>query len=270
MLPIALQLYSVREDAEKNLAGVLRQVKEMGYDGIELAGLYGHTPAEVKQLAGEAGLEPVSAHVLYSDMMDDPKGVLAGYSELGCRYVAIPYMTEEYRMGAEKAAEALAGMRMLGEVAKGLGIQLLYHNHDFEFAMVDGEFALDALYKAVPAGLLQTEIDTCWVKAVGQNPADYVRKYAGRAPVVHLKDFYMEGGGAEGAYGLIGRKDDAPSRSTAFQFRHLGAGMQDIPALLEASRDAKAQWLVVEQDQPTEGITPMECARLSIAYLKSL
>ena len=51
-----------------------------------------------------------------------------------------------------------------------LGIQLLYHNHDFEFVKLDGEYALDVLYSTIPADLLQTEIDTCWVKVAGVDP----------------------------------------------------------------------------------------------------
>lgn len=270
MFPIALQVYSVRGDAEKDFSGVLRLVKEMGYDGVELAGLYGHSPAEVKKLLSEVGLEAMSAHVPYADMIADPQGVLGDYAQIGCKWVSVPYLTEEYRMGAAKGDEAVAGIRHLGAVAKELGITLLYHNHEFEFATIDGEFALDLLYKKIGPDLLQTEIDTCWVKVAGEDPAAYVRKYKGRAPVVHLKDFYMEGDSAEGAYELIGLEGKAPERNSSFQFRHLGAGMQDIPSLVAASQDAGAQWLVVEQDMPTEGKTPLECAKLSIDYLRTI
>ena len=115
---------------------------------------------------------------------------------------------------------------MLGEVAKGYGIQLLYHNHDFEFMKVDGKYALDELYDSVPADLLKTELDVCWVNIGGENPADYIRKYAGRCPVVHLKDFF--GTKSENMYELIGIKSTAPKRPTDFEFRPVGSGMQDI------------------------------------------
>lgn len=270
MLPIALQLYSVRDDMEKDFKGTLQKVKDMGYEGVEFAGLYGHSAAQVKEMLAEIGLEGVSAHVPYADMIKAPDEVLATYAKIGCQYVAVPYMTEEYRMNGAKAQEAVDGIRMLGETAKKLGMTLLYHNHDFEFEKVNGEYALDALYQAVPADLLQTEIDTCWVNVAGENPGEYLRKYTGRSPVVHLKDFVMQGS-AEGAYELIGMESDADKeKDKGFEFRPLGRGMQDVPALLQAAEDAKSKWLVVEQDEPSRGKTPMECAQISIEYLKTI
>ena len=97
--PIALQLYSVRDLLEKDLEGGLKQVKELGYDGVELAGLYDHTAAEVKEILDRVGIQAVSAHVPFTDMLEDPEGVLSDYAMLGCRYVAIPYVSDEYRPG---------------------------------------------------------------------------------------------------------------------------------------------------------------------------
>jgi len=266
--PIALQLYSVRGELEKDFEGTLRQVKALGYEGVEFAGLYGHAPAEVKALCQEIGLVPVSAHVPFVDMMANPD-IIADYAQIGCSAVVIPYLTEEYRPGQPKFAEVISGAKLLGEKAASLGMKLCYHNHDFEFVKVDGEYALDILYKEVPASLLQTEIDTCWVNVGGEDPAAYVRKYAGRADIVHLKDF--AGQKSENMYALIGIDDGKDSSDTgAFEFRPVGYGKQDIPALLAASEDAGAKWVVVEQDQPSMGKTPMECARMSIAYLRSL
>lgn len=270
MLPIALQLYSIRENLQDDFEGLLRKVKLMGYDGVEFAGLYGHTAKEIKSMLDDIGLIPVSAHVPYAEMMADPDGVLGCYKEIGCSYVAVPYMTEEYRVGAEKWQEALAGIRMLAETARKLGMTMLYHNHDFEFKKSGGEYALDIIYNTIPDDLLQTEIDTCWVSAAGVDAPAYLRKYAGRAPVVHLKDFMMERGGLDGAYELIGIKSDNKEKTGGFEFRPIGHGQQNIPAILAASNDAGAKWFVVEQDQPSMGKTSVECAEMSLQYLKSL
>lgn len=271
MFPIALQLFSVREDMEKDFEGTLKKVKALGYDGVEFAGLFDRKPSDIKAMLEEIGLTPISAHVPFVDMMADPEKVLGDYAEIGCRYVAIPYLTEEYRPGAEKFNEVIAGAKVLGETANRLGMTLLYHNHDFEFEKIDGEYALDVLYREVPASLLQTELDTCWVNVGGEDPAAYVRKYTGRAPVVHLKDFMMPGKKPAKMYELIGIEDDGTETDTsAFEFRPLGMGAQDFPAILEAAKDAGAEWVVVEQDSPSMNKTPMECAQTSINYLKSL
>ena len=269
--PIALQLYSVREDLEQDFEGTLAKVKALGYDGVEFAGLYGKTPAEVKALCEKHGLTPISAHVPFVDMMADPDKVLGDYAAIGCRFVAIPYLTEEYRPGTDGFQKTIEGARLLGETAKKLGMQLLYHNHDFEFVKIDGKYALDVLYDTVPADLLQTEIDTCWVNVGGENPAAYVRKYTGRAPIVHLKDFFLSGKKPDQMYELIGiESEKKEEEEKTFEFRPLGKGLQDFPAILAASEEAGAQWVVVEQDAPNMDKTPMECAEISIQYLKTL
>lgn len=269
--PIALQLYSVCEDMEKDFEGTLKKVKELGYDGVEFAGLFGKSAADVKALTEKYHLTPISAHVPFVDMMADPEKVLGDYAEIGCRFVAIPYLTEEYRPGTDGFQKTIDGARLLGEVAKKKGIQLLYHNHDFEFVKLDGKYALDILYDTLPADLLQTELDTCWVKVAGEDPSAYLRKYAGRSPVVHLKDFYKEGDRTDGMYELIGiQSKEKTADKKAFEFRPLGKGMQDFNEILKASEDAGAEWVVVEQDRPSMEKTPMECAEISIAYLKEL
>lgn len=271
-LKVGLQVYTVRDDAEKDLEGTLQKIKEMGYDGVELAGLYGYTYEEVRDAIAKAGLEAVSAHVPIDEMLNDPENVLAGYAKIGCSYVAVPYLLEERRYGTDKFEETLKGIAMLGEVAKKNGMVMLYHNHDFEFKKIGDEYVLDYMYRTIPADLLQTELDTCWVNVGGEDPAAFVRKYAGRAPVVHLKDFYLssrEGAANTQFYELIG-SDTKPSGEDIFEFRPVGYGMQDFPSILKASEDAGATWVIVEQDRPSMGKTPLESAEMSRKYLKTL
>ena len=266
--PVALQLYSVRDDMEKDFYGTLKNVKAMGYDGVEFAGLFGHPAAEVKAWCEETGLTPISAHVPFVDMVNDPS-ILEDYAAIGCKYVVIPYLTEEYRPGSEKFGEVIKGAAMLGEKAKALGMTLAYHNHDFEFTKINGAYALDILYSEVPASLLQAELDTCWVNVGGEDPAKYVRKYAGRVDVLHLKDF--AGSKTENMYALIGIDEDEKKETGGkFEFRPVGYGKQDIPTILAAADASGVKWLVVEQDNPSMGLSALACAEKSIGYLKTL
>lgn len=107
MLPVALQFYSVRDDAEKDFYTTLKKVKEMGYDGVEFAGLFNHTPEEVRDMCKELDITPVSAHVPIDDMINDIQGSVAAYKTIGCKYIAVPYVTEERRPGAEKFDETV-------------------------------------------------------------------------------------------------------------------------------------------------------------------
>lgn len=266
--PVAIQVYSLRKEAEANLYGTLKKIKAMGYDGVEFAGLYGHKPEEVRDMCADIGLVPISAHVPYLDMVQDPEGVLGMYAAIGCKFVAVPYLTPEYRPDTEKFGEVVENIKKLGAVAKKLGITLLYHNHDFEFMKLNGRYALDVLYDTVPADLLQTELDTCWVNVGGENPAEYLLQYSGRAPVLHLKDF--SGEKSEDMYELIGIEKKVPARPANFAFRPVGYGKQDFPAILAAAEKAGVQWVVVEQDQPTPENTPLECAEMSRKYLKTI
>lgn len=269
--PVALQLYSVRDDMAEDFEGTLKKVKEMGYDGVEFAGLFGKSASEVKSLVEKFGLNPISAHVPYVDMVNDTENVLSDYAEIGCKFVVIPYMTEEFRPGAEKFPQLIEGIKKIGAKAKELGMTLLYHNHDFEFVKIGDSYGLDVLYSSVDEEIFKTELDTCWVNVGGENPAQYILKYSGRSPVVHLKDFVMDGKQAGSLYKLIGIDDDKEEEKDgkkSFEFRPVGYGCQNFREILEAAEKAGAEWVVVEQDEATMGKTPIESAQMSRNYLK--
>lgn len=270
-LPVALQLYTVRDNVAEDFVGTLVKVKEMGYDGVEFAGLYDHSPAQIKHWCDSVGLVPLSAHVPFDEMVQDIDKVIADYKAIGCEYIVVPYVSEECHPDGENFYKMIEGIKTWGKKAHEAGLTLLYHNHDFEFKKLDnGQCGLDYMYENVPAEYLQTELDQCWVKYAGYDPVEYLQKYSGRSPVVHLKDFYKEGEQEGDPYALIGIDDGEEKKNTAFEFRPVGYGVQDIPAIIEAAKAAGSKWLVVEQDQPSMGKTPLECAETSMEYLKSL
>ena len=266
--PIAIQLYSVRDDMAADFEGTLKKIKEFGYDGVEFAGLHGKTAAEVKKMCDEIGLVPISAHVPYSELLKGDETFKA-YAEIGCKYIVIPWIGAEYLAGGEKNAEFIENVKKFGELANANGMKLCYHNHDFEFEKADGEYKLDRLYSDVSADLLLTQLDTCWVNVGGENPSDYIRKYNGRIEIIHIKDFV--GSKSENMYGLIGTDGkEAPKEATKFELRPVGSGVQNFPAILDACKEVGAKWVIVEQDSPSMDKTPLECAEMSINYLKSL
>ena len=266
-LPVAVQLYTLREEMKVDMRATLEKVKALGYEGVEFAGLFGKTGEEVRDMCQEIGLVPLSAHVPYVDMVEDIT-ILETYKTIGCKYVVVPYLKEEHRPGTDAFAEVIENIKKIGAAANELGLTLLYHNHDFEFIKLDGKYALDILYEEVNATLLQTELDTCWVNVGGEVPADYIKKYAGRCPIVHLKDFYGEK--SDDMYELIGLEATAPKRPGNFEFRPVGSGVQNFPAILKASEESGATWVVVEQDKATMGLTPIESVEKSREYLRTL
>jgi len=156
-------------------------------------------------------------------------------------------------------------IKQIGEAVNAAGMVLQYHNHDFEFEKMEGKYVLDLLYEEVSPELLQTQIDTCWVNVGGEDPAAYVRKYAGRIPTVHLKDF--AGSKSENMYALIGIDEDKKDVEGTFEFRPVGKGLQNFKEIVAAADEGGAEWVIVEQDSPSMGLTELECAEVSIQYL---
>ncbi len=270
---VGLQLYSIREDMEKDMAAALKQVKEMGYDYVEFAGYFGKSAEEVRALLDQNGLQCVSVHQGYDVFLQDEKANVDYLKTIGAKFCAVPWMGRDRHAGTERFKQTVEEFMQVGKALKAGGITLCYHNHDFEFERHDGKFLLDWLYESVPAELLQTQIDTCWVRYAGYDPAEYVKQYSGRCPTVHLKDFVCKNFNMGPVYALIddsGKEGKKASREdNGFEFRPLGQGVQEIPAILAAAEEAGSDYVIVEQDaSPT--CAPMEAAKQSRAYLKSL
>ena len=264
-ISIAVQMYSLREDAKVDLLATLKNVKDMGYDGVEFAGLYGHEPEEVAEMCQKVGLTPISAHLNFNRMLEDARKELSTHKAIGVKYGGISSIAKEYRPCTENFDKVYGLFEEWGKLAKEYGIQLMYHNHDFEFVKMNGKYMIDDLYENVSAEALAAEFDTCWIRSPGEDPVKYIKKYAGRVPVLHFKDLYgtqfEDKNRADGVF---------PTKALDHKYRHLGAGIVDISACLEAAQESGCQWIVVEQDYPTDGMTAADCARESAKYLRSL
>lgn len=267
-MPIVYQLYSVRKEMERDFAGTLKEVKELGFDGVEFAGFFGKSVIEVKAILEELNLATVSSHVPLKLIQGNPEGIIAYHKELGCPYIAVPYLEEGDRPGAAGFAGVISSIFEFSLACREAGIQLLYHNHDFEFKQVSGIYGLDFLYQAVPAKLLKTEIDTCWVKYAGIDPISYLASYKGRAPVVHIKDYVSDNSGRT-PYALIGLDEGTKVDRSGFSFRPFGYGCQEAEGLVRAAIDADAEWLILEQDD-SSGESPLADAKLSMETFSRL
>ena len=275
-LPVGVQLYSVRTDLEKDFYGTLKAVREMGYAGVEFYGeFYGHSAVEVKKMCTELGLIPFSNHVPFQQMIDDVDKVIADNTILGVQYIVFPYMDEASRPGVnpEQFKTTVAKLGEIGAKVKAAGFQLLYHNHDFEFVkLADGTVGYDYLFGSNDRSNLQPELDVCWADYAGFDPVEVLAKYAGSIPVVHCKDYKLEGKLSSAPYALIGISTDNSMKDDGgwFEYRPLGMGQVDIPSVIKAAIVGNAQWLCVEQDEPCQGLTRLEGIAKSVEYLRSL
>ena len=273
-LPVGIQVYGLRdllENTPENFKDVMQKVKDLGYDGVELAGLYGLEPEFVKKTLEEVGLTPLSAHVAFDEMMNDIDKVIADYSVIGVKYLVMPYMAEEYRpANPEGFKKFLPLLNEVGEKIHKAGMTFLYHNHDFEFVKLEnGKWGYDEMFDSIPAENLQSELDTCWCDVATGEAPEFVKKYKERIPVVHLKD-YIKKGEVKNMYKLIGIEEEESEGDTGyFGFRPVGFGQIIWEPVLDAAIEANANWVIVEQDEHYE-LEPLECARRSREYLRIL
>ncbi len=271
-LPVGIQVYGLRdllENTPENFKNVMQKVKEIGYDGVELAGLYVLTPEYVKSVLDEVGLIPISAHVPFVDMMENLDKVIEDYSVIGVKYLVMPYMAEEYRpVNPEGFKSFLPLLNEVGKKIHDAGMTFLYHNHDFEFVKLEnGKWGYDEMFDSIPHDNLMSELDTCWCDVATGEAPEFIHKYTDRIPVVHLKD-YIKKGEVKNMYKLIGiDTEDDGSDTGYFGFRPVGFGQMIWEPILEASIEANANYVIVEQDEHYE-TDPLECARRSREYLR--
>ena len=255
MFSVAIQLYGMRKDMAEDFEGTLKAIAECGYDGVEFAGLHDKTYAEAAAICKKYGLTPISGHVQVRFIEADP-AIPAGYAEMGTPYLAIPghqWESEDFETSIER-------IRAAAEATKAVGIKMHYHNHDNEiYHKINGNFQLDEIFSRIPADLLGTEFDVGWLTVAGEDPTEWLRRYAGRVPLLHLKDFFFD---------AAAREKDVRPKDLADAA--VGKGVVDVPAVLAAAKDAGTEWLVVEFDNPEVGMTGVECAKASRDYLKTL
>lgn len=222
---IGLQLYTIRDETSKDFEGTLRKVAALGYEGVEFAGYGDMQAADLRALLDELNLKAIGSHVGPDRLRDHLEEEISINKQLGSEYIVCPYMPEELR--GEVWGDQI---KLFDEIAKQLsaqGLKFAYHNHDFEFKEhLDGQYVFDAIFSAAPE--VWVEMDVCWVQAAGLDPLEYIRKYANRLPVLHLKDMRQ---GSDGIETVI-----------------LGEGEVDLKEVISASSDAQVEWLIVEQD----------------------
>lgn len=224
--PVAVQPYTIREELAKDYVGALERVAQIGYKGIELGRPpEGMSVAEQKELLDRLGLKVVGTHAGF-DTLDFNPDEIADYLEEvdGGKFVSISLRFESKEAVLEKAGK----MNKIGEEFHKRGVTLLYHNHNWEFVMFDGEYALDILLRETDPVLVQTELDTYWIKRGGPDPVEYLSKWKGRAPLLHIKD--VEAGDEQ-------------------FFAEIGEGVLDFHAIANVAEEIGVQWMIVEQDQ---------------------
>jgi sugar phosphate isomerase/epimerase len=254
---VGIQLYTIRDAMTADVKGTLKKVSDMGYKNLELAGyengkFYGYTPAEFKKIVLGLGMEVVSSHAAVESKgitVESAKLMADSHAALGVKYCIQPWVNDEDRT-VEKYKKMIGDWNKVGKIMKEVGIKFGYHNHNFEFAKVNGVVPYyDIFMPEMDKDLITMELDLFWASKAGQDPIAMFNKYPGRFELLHFKDMRTK---QAPFFDVV--KDDICS---------VGEGVIDFKKILTAKETAGMKYLFVEDDNQGNG-KPFEGMETSI------
>lgn len=202
-IPVALQLFSVREECAEDLVGTLRAVAEMGYEGVEFAGYYGKDAKELRKILDNLGLKVAGTHIGINTLLgDELQRTIEFNTTLGNRFLIMPGLPEEYRNSKAAWLRTAEIMNEISDKVKPHGMRVGYHNHAVEFQPMEGEIPWDIFFGATSEDVVM-QLDTGNALYGGGDCVSILERYPGRAITVHLKSYHSQ----EGFRPLIGEGD---------------------------------------------------------------
>ena len=240
---LGVQLYTVRDVFPDDFNGVLEMIKHIGYDEVEFAGYHDRDPQVVRAVLDDIGLTAPSAHIPLDALRDNLDATLEAAAVVGHHYIIVPWLPPEART-ADNYPRLAETLNTIGRRVKDAGMQLAYHNHDFEFESVGARSGYDLLLDETDPDLVVMEMDLFWTVEAGQDPIAYFERYPGRFHLVHVKDRMADGTMVE-----------------------VGAGAIDFRRIFDHAEQAGIRHAIVEHDNPED---PLESIHHSYDYLAQM
>lgn len=245
-IPIALQLYSVRQLCAQDLPGTLAAVAKMGYVGVEFAGYHGRSAQELKKLLDDNGLKVAGTHIGIDTLLGDQLERTIEFNRIiGNKFLIVPGLPEERRNSRAAWLETARLMNEAAERAAPHGMRVGYHNHWVEFQPLEGELPWDTFFSNTRPEVVM-QLDTGNALHGGADPIPFLRKYPGRAATVHLKEY-----SASNKKALIGEGD---------------VRWDEFFSLCESI--GGTEWYIVEQE--TYAYPPLECVHRCLQNLRRM
>jgi sugar phosphate isomerase/epimerase len=241
-----IQLYTVRTLLEKDVEGTLAELSGMGYREVELAGLHSLTPEAFRSLLDRHQLTAPSMHIGLPQLRGDPAPAFAAAKTLGTHYVVVPWLDVNERETIAAYRSRAAELNTIGRQAKDAGLQLGYHNHDFELAPIDGIVPYDVLLARTDPAFVTMELDLFWLAKGGGDPAAYFERHPGRFSMVHVKDMASNGAMVD-----------------------VGSGTLDFGKVFAAADRAGIRHAFVEHDSPEDPIASIRASHAALTRLLS-
>ena len=262
---IGLQLYTVRGTMKTDLEGTIAKVASTGYQEVEFAGYFDHSPKEIRALLDKNGLVSPSCHVDYAVVEKKWPETLDAANLVGHRYIICPWIDEKQRVEPGGWQRAVELFNKAGEASKKAGLQFGYHNHSFEFDPADslgGKLPYDYFLENLDPKLVTMELDLCWISVAGKDPVAYFEKYPGRFPLVHVKDWVKDASTPSSYQGAMGQSVKFGGRMA-----DVGQGSVDWKRIFAQAGKAGIKHYFVENDEPKSAFDDI---KISYDYLHTL
>jgi sugar phosphate isomerase/epimerase len=262
---VGLQLYSVRDLMKADVPGTLAKVAAIGFKEVEFAGLFGQAPKDVRAMLDKNGLTAPASHVDWATVEKRLPETLETAKVLGHQYIIVPWVGEEERKQPDIWKRAADLFNKAGADSQKAGIQFAYHQHGFEFVpskALGGKLPYDYLLENTDPKLVTMELDICWTVAAEQDPVAYFKKYPGRFPLIHVKDWLKDGSDAKPYAGALG-----PGTKFTGRMTNVGGGSVDWKRVFAASQQGGVKHFIVEHDEPK---SPINDLGASFKYVQEL
>jgi len=246
--PIGLQLYSVRDLMKADVPGTLAKVAAIGFKEVEFAGLFGQNPKDVRAMLDKNGLSAPASHVDMNTIDTKLPETIETASTLGHKFLIVPYVDEPTRKQPDVWKRLADLLNRAGAQTQKAGIEMAYHQHSFEFvpsSPLGGKLPYDYLLENTDPKLVKMELDICWTVAAEQDPVAYFKKYPGRFPLMHVKDWLKNGKPGAPYAGALG-----PDTKFTGEMANVGQGSIDWKRVLGASDAGGVKHYIVEHDNP--------------------
>ena len=244
-MKIGCCLFTVDDEFAKNPFDTLYKLADIGFEAVEIGAFTALSTGEWQGTLRKTGLSVADMHFGIDQQEQWTKHIMEFANQLGCRYIGCPVLRGCDNADADTYHKEAEVMNRLGKIYRENGFAMVYHNHSFEFKKFDGKYGLDILFEETDPAYVQFELDTYWVAHGGENPADYIRKFAGRVDLLHCKDM------AEDRF-----------------FAPVGEGTLDFKEIVKAAQETGVRTLLVEQDARRK--PSFECAQSSYSCLSAL
>jgi sugar phosphate isomerase/epimerase len=239
-----IQLYTVRQSMEQDVAETLKAIAAIGYDEVEFAGYYDVPPTELRKMLNDLGMTAPSSHIDARTLRDDPKKLLDAAAALGSKYITIGWLMEEDRVSIDNYKKWATALNRAGELGKQYGVRAAYHNHDFEFKPIGGKVPYDTLLAETDKDLVDFELDMFWARQAGHDVIKVLDQAPDRFTMAHIKDMGEDG-----------------------EMVDVGTGKMDFAKILSTPVGARLKYLFVEHDTPAD---PFRSAIISHAGLAKI